>query len=75
MQWRKAASHARWRDLHQVRTMFPDADQYRSLLIFNIRHNHYRLIVKADFRANLLMVKEFLTHDEYLRGGWKRWAR
>ncbi len=40
-------------------------DQYRSLLIFNIRHNYYRLIVKVDYRAKLLMVKEFLTHKEY----------
>jgi mRNA interferase HigB len=54
---------------------FPDADHYKSLLIFNIRHNYYRLIVKVDYRAKLLMVKEFLTHQEYMRGGWKKWAR
>ena len=45
------------------------------MLIFNIRHNYCRLIVKVDYGAKLLMVKEFLTHDEYLRGGWKKWAR
>ena len=54
---------------------FPDADQYRSLLSFNIRHNYYHLIVKVDYRAKLLMVKEFLTHKEYTRGDWKKWAR
>jgi mRNA interferase HigB len=75
MRWNKAASHADWRDVHEVRLHFPDADQYKSLLIFNIRHNSYRLIVKVDYRAKLLMVKEFLTHKEYTRGGWKRWAR
>jgi len=71
----KAASHAVWRDVHEVRQHFPDADQYPSLLVFNIRHNYYRLIVKVDYRAKLLMVKEFLTHKEYTRGDWKKWAR
>jgi len=75
MRWNKAANNAVWRNLHEVRSHFPDADQYQSLLIFNIRHNYYRLIVKVDYRAKLLMVKEFLTHQEYMRGGWRKWAR
>jgi mRNA interferase HigB len=74
VRWKKAAGHAVWRDLNEARLHFPDADQYKSLLIFNIRHNHYRLIVKVDYRAKLLMVKEFLTHKEYTRGDWKKWA-
>ena len=75
MRWKKTAKNAIWRDLNEVRLHFPDADQYKSLLIFNIRHNSYRLIAKVDYRAKLLMVKEFLTHKEYTRGGWKKWAR
>ncbi len=72
--WNRTARNVVWRDLHDVRQHFPDADQYKSILIFNIRHNYYRLIVKVDYRAKLLMVKEFLTHKEYTRGGWKKWA-
>ena len=64
LRWNRAASNAVWRDVNEVRLHFPDADQYKSLLIFNIRHNYYRLIVKVDYRAKLLMVKEFLTHKE-----------
>jgi mRNA interferase HigB len=75
MRWTKTAKHARWRGLDDVRQHFPDADQYKSLLIFNIRHNHYRLIVKVDYRAGLLMIKEFLPHKDYARGDWKKWAR
>jgi mRNA interferase HigB len=74
LRWNKAAGQAVWRNFNNVRLYFPDADQYRSLLIFNVRHNYYRLIVKVDYRAKLLMVKEFLTHKEYARGGWKKWA-
>ena len=75
LRWNRAASNAVWRDINEVRLHFPDADQYKSLLIFNIRHNYYCLIVKVDYRSKLLMVKEFLTHKEYMRGGWRRWAR
>jgi hypothetical protein len=38
MRWYKAASHAVWRDLSEVRLHFLDADQYKALLIFNIRY-------------------------------------
>ena len=75
LRWNKAASQAVWRDINEVRLQFPDTDQYKTLLIFNIRHNYYRLIVKVDYRAKLLMVKEFLSHNEYTRGGWKKWGR
>lgn len=72
--WFAVARRVAWRSLLDVRQVFADADQYRSLLIFNIRHNKYRLIVKVDYRANLLMIKGLLTHKDYDRGGWKRWA-
>ena len=75
LRWNKAASRSVWRELNDVRQVFPDADQYKSLLIFNVRGNYYRLIVKVDYRAKLLMVKAFLNHAEYMRGGWKKWAR
>ena len=75
LRWWQTASRSTWRSLTDVRQTFADADQFNSLLIFNIRHNYYRLIVKVDYRAKLLMVKEFLTHTQYMRGEWKRWAQ
>ena len=49
------------------------ADAVEELLRWNKAAS--QLIVKVDYRAKLLMVKEFLTHKEYTRGGWKKWAR
>jgi len=63
------ASRAVWRDIHDVRPQFPDAGQYKSRLIFNIRHNYHRLVAKVDYRAKLLKVKEFITYNQYIRGG------
>jgi mRNA interferase HigB len=72
--WFAVARRSQWRSLLDVRQAFADVDQVKSLLIFNIRRNRYRLIVKVDYRASLIMVKEFLTHKEYDRGGWEKWA-
>lgn len=75
LDWYYTAKRADWRSLMDVRDFFTDADQFKRLLIFNVRHNRYRLIVKVDYRARLLMVKEFLTHTQYMKGGWKKWAQ
>jgi mRNA interferase HigB len=69
------ARRSNWRSFIEVRSIFSDADQYRNLLIFHIRHNTYRLVVKVDDSARLLMIKAFLTQKQYERGEWKKWAR
>jgi len=75
LDWYYTARRTDWRSLTEVREVFSDADQLKCLLIFNVRHNRYRLIVKVDYRAHLLMVKEFLTHTQYMKGAWKKWAQ
>lgn len=70
--WFAIARKAVWRSLLDVRVDFPDADQVGRILVFNIRHNTWRLIVKVDYRSKLVMVKELLTHQQYDRGGWKK---
>ena len=72
--WHKTARAAVWMSLEDVRRQFPDADQFRKVLIFNIRHNRYRLIVFAVFPKQKLYVKPLLTHREYDRKEWYKWA-
>ena len=43
------------------------------LAIFNVKCNHYRLIVRMEFRSQRIYIKEFLTHAEYDKGAWKKW--
>ncbi len=57
-----------------VRADFPSADQVGDALVFNVRHNRYRLIVVAVYRVQKLYVKALLTHKEYDREEWKKWA-
>jgi mRNA interferase HigB len=71
--WFAVASTAEWSSLTDIRKTYPATDMVGDLAIFNIRGNHYRLVVRMAFRARRIYVKEFLTHAEYDKGGWKRW--
>ena len=72
--WCRTARHATWFTLIDVRRDFPGADQVGAVLIFNIRHNRYRLITRVEFTKKLLFVKALLSHKEYEREAWKKWA-
>ncbi len=71
--WFDSAVEARWNSLEDVRKSFPATDMVGDLAIFNIRGNHYRLIVRMVFRYKRIYIKEFLTHAEYDKGRWKKW--
>jgi mRNA interferase HigB len=57
-----------------VRLSFPGADQVGEALVFNIRGNRYRLIATVFYPARTIYLKALLTHHEYDREEWKRWA-
>ncbi len=73
--WYKRTHAANWIDLLDVHRDFPKADQVGSVLIFNIRHNRYRLITFVVYGKQKLYVKALLTHKEYERKEWMKWAR
>jgi mRNA interferase HigB len=54
-----------------VRKTYPHADFVDPYTVFNIKGNAYRLIVKIEYRWQLIFVKHLLTHEEYDRGRWK----
>ena len=71
--WFDPAAEAEWTNIADVRKSFPATDMVGDLAIFNIRGNHYRLIVRLLFQYKRIYIKEFLTHAEYDKGGWKKW--
>ena len=71
--WFDTAVEAEWKSLEDVRKSFPATDMAGDLAIFNIRGNHYRLIVRMVYRYKRIYIKEFLTHAEYDKGGWMKW--
>ena len=72
--WYSASRKARWNGLHDVRRTFPSADQVGSVLIFNVLGGNYRLIATVNYRWQTLFVKALLTHREYDRKEYMKWA-
>lgn len=72
--WFHVARRARWLVLESVRRDFPAADQVGHVLIFNLRGNRYRLVTRVSYRSQRIYVKALLTHAEYDRKEWMKWA-
>jgi mRNA interferase HigB len=72
--WFKTATAADWATFLDVQQSFPDADHIGQVLVFNIRHNRYRLIATVFYPARTLYLKALLTHKEYDKEEWKKWA-
>ncbi len=71
--WYNAARQANWKSLSDVRNGYPSADMVGDLIVFDIWHNKFLLIVRVDFSSNLMFFKGLMTHKEYRRGEWKTW--
>jgi mRNA interferase HigB len=71
--WFDIAEQAEWYGLEDIRRIYPNTDMVGPLAIFNIKGNRYGLIVRMAFHNQRIYVKEFLTHAEYSKGGWKKW--
>ena len=74
--WRKTVKAMAWRNLGDVRQSYPDTDAVkvrsgRTVLVFNIRRNDYRLIAAAHFNRQIVYVMRFMTHAEYSKDRWK----
>ena len=63
--WYAEADRASWGSMADVRRQFPSADRVGDRLVFNIKGNHYRLIVAYDFPRKTLFIKWFGTHADY----------
>lgn len=66
--WRQTAAEADWKSFADVRVAFPSTDMVKPhRLIFDIKGNDYRLIVRAFFVAGTLVIEGVYTHAEYDR--------
>jgi mRNA interferase HigB len=70
--WYKVASCATWKSLVDVRKIYPHADFVDPYTVFNIKGNAYRLVVKIEYRWQMIFVKHLLPHAEYDKGDWKK---
>jgi len=74
--WLKNASQATWNSLANVREVYPHADPVvvssgRTVVVFNIRGNRYRLITAIHYNRQMIYTLRFMKHAEYSKDRWK----
>lgn len=74
--WARLVISGKWQSLVETRRMFPHADQVkvksgRTVTIFNVCGNDFRLITAIHYDRKKVFVLNFLTHAEYSREHWK----
>ena len=74
--WLRLVQRGHFRNLVELKRTFGSADMVpvkgRSLYVFNIGGNKYRLITTILFSAQELLVRHVLTHAEYNTDRWKQ---
>jgi len=75
--WIQQTKNHSWKSIQEVRRIFPHADMAtvasgRTVIIFNIAGNNYRLISAIHFNRDTAFVLKIMTHAEYDKQHWKK---
>ncbi len=70
--WYRLAKKAEWKNLMDVKRVFPSAEAVERFTVFNIKGNAYRLITEINYQTGRIFLRHVLTHAEYSKGGWKK---
>lgn len=64
--WFKESEKANWSTPNEIKKEYPSASFLRDIrVVFNIKGNNYRLIVKINYDYDLLWIRFIGTHSEY----------
>lgn len=64
--WYWEAERAEWRNPHEIKKDYPSASVLGdNRIVFNIKGNKYRLIVKVNFDYQMVWIRFVGTHREY----------
>lgn len=64
--WYQEASKAEWSNHHAIKKEYPGASIIgNDRIVFNIKGNTYRLIVKVNFDYGIVWIRFIGTHAEY----------
>lgn len=64
--WRVAIEGAQWADSHDIKQRHATASFLNdNRVIFNIKGNSYRLLVKVKYTNGIVMIEWIKTHAEY----------
>ncbi|MCZ2460419.1 MAG: type II toxin-antitoxin system HigB family toxin [Chitinophagales bacterium] len=64
--WFQEAAKAEWRNPNEIKTEYPSASIIgNDRIVFNIKGNSYRLIVKINFDYQVVWIRFIRTNSEY----------
>lgn len=64
--WYQEAGRASWKNVNELKQDYPNVSILQNnRLCFNIKGNHYRLIVRINFDYQMIWIRFVGTHREY----------
>jgi len=64
--WYRETEKAEWNSINELKTEYPNASILKdNKIVFNIKGNSYRLIVKFNFEFQICWIRFIGTHAEY----------
>ena len=64
--WYKETSQAKWKNPNEIKREYPSASILNNnRVVFNIKGNNYRIIVKINFENEMVWIRFVGTHTEY----------
>lgn len=64
--WYREACHASWKSFSEIKAQHRSADCLPgNRVVFDIKGNHYRLIVKIHYNSGRIFIRFVGTHAEY----------
>ncbi|MFC2110805.1 type II toxin-antitoxin system HigB family toxin [Bacteroidota bacterium] len=64
--WYRETEKAEWNNINDLKSEYPNASILKdNRIVFNIKGNNYRLIVKFNFEYQISWIRFIGTHAEY----------
>jgi len=64
--WFQEAKNSTWKTTQDIKNRYRSADFLaNNRVIFNIKGNHYRLVVKVHYQNGIVVIEWVGTHAEY----------
>lgn len=69
--WYTEIKNRQFQNFAELRQHFLTADLVGRLTVFNIKGNHYRLVVRIEYMYGKVFIRQFMTHADYDKEDWK----
>jgi mRNA interferase HigB len=64
--WHRETEKAKWKNHNELKNEYPSASILENnRIVFNIKGNGYRLVVKINYQYQIIWIRFIGTHPEY----------